>query len=70
MWNFDLITHFVIETNNPAGGIEDMNEIYRQSPVSHELWADKRPDMTKNDISLFITGSNFSSILDMGAVRG
>jgi hypothetical protein len=70
MSNFDLITHFIIKTNNPAGGIEDINEMYRRSPVSNQLWADKRPDMTKIDIPVFITGSDFSSIHIMGAVRG
>lgn len=70
MLNFDLITHFIIEMNNPAGGIKDMNEMYRRSPVSNQFWADKRPDMTKIDIPVFITGSDFSSIHTMGAVRG
>jgi hypothetical protein len=70
MSNFDLITQFIIKTNNPAGGIEDMNEMYRRSPVSNQFWADKRPDMTKIDIPVFITGSDFSSIHTMDAVQG
>jgi predicted acyl esterase len=70
MSNFDLITHFIIKTNNAGGGIEDMAEMYRRSPVSNAFWADKRPDMTKIDVPVFITGSDFSSIHTMGAIRG
>ena len=62
MLNFNLTTHFIIKTNNPAGGIEDMNEMYRRSPVSNYFWADKRPDMTEIDIPV--------SIHTMSAVRG
>lgn len=69
MSNFDLITKFIIKTNNPGGGIEDMAEMYRRSPVSNAYWADKRPDMTKIKIPVFISGSDFSSIHTMGSVR-
>jgi predicted acyl esterase len=70
MSNFDLITHFILKTNNPGGGIEDFNEMYRRSPLSNAYWADKRPDMTKIQVPVFISGSDFSSIHTMGAVRG
>ncbi|KAH6629616.1 Alpha/Beta hydrolase protein [Boeremia exigua] len=70
MSNFDLITHFIIKTNNPGGGIEDFAEMYRRSPVSNAYWSDKRPDMTKIEVPVFISGSDFSSIHTMGAVRG
>lgn len=70
MSNFDLTKHFVIETNKPAGSIKDTNEMYRRSPVSKELWVHKRPDMMKIDVSVFITGSDSSSIYTMGAMRG
>ncbi|PVH98843.1 alpha/beta-hydrolase [Periconia macrospinosa] len=69
MSNFDLITKFIIKTNNPGGGIEDMAEMYRRSPVSNAYWADKRPDMTKIKIPVYISGSDFSSIHTMGSVR-
>lgn len=70
MLNFNLTTNFIIKTNNPAGGIEDMNEMYRRSPVSNYFWADKRPDMTEIDIPVSITGNGFTSIHTMSAVRG
>lgn len=70
MSNFDLITHFIIKSNNPNGGIEDIAEMYRRSPVSNAYWADKRPDMTQIECPVFISGSDFSSIHTMGSVRG
>ncbi|KAH7087404.1 Alpha/Beta hydrolase protein [Paraphoma chrysanthemicola] len=70
MSNFDLITHFIIKTNNAGGGIEDFAEMYRRSPVANAYWDDKRPDMTKIEVPVFISGSDFSSIHTMGAIRG
>jgi len=70
MSNFDLITHFIIKSNNPGGGVEDFDEMYRRSPTSSAFWADKRVDMTKIEVPVFISGSDFSSIHTMGAVRG
>ncbi|EOA91109.1 hypothetical protein ACJQWK_11279 [Exserohilum turcicum] len=69
MSNFDLITKFIIKTNNPNGGIEDMAEMYRRSPVSNAYWEDKRPDMTRIQCPVYISGSDFSSIHTMGSVR-
>ncbi|ORY01678.1 Alpha/Beta hydrolase protein [Clohesyomyces aquaticus] len=70
MSNFDLITHFIIKTNSPGGGIEDLAEMYRRSPTANAYWSDKRADMTKIEIPVFISGSDFSSIHTMGSVRG
>jgi hypothetical protein len=70
MSNFDSIIHFIIKTNNAGGGIEDFAEMYRRSPVSNVYWEDKRPDMTKIEVPVFISGSDFSSIHTMGSVRG
>lgn len=70
MSNFDLITKFIIKTNNPNGGIEDMAEMYRRQPLSNNYWADKRPDMTQIECAVYISGSDFSSIHTMGSVRG
>jgi predicted acyl esterase len=70
MSNFDLITTHIIKTNNPGGGIEDMAEMYRRSPLSNAYWADKRPDMTQIECPVYISGSDFSSIHTMGSVRG
>ncbi|PSN74785.1 alpha/beta-hydrolase [Corynespora cassiicola Philippines] len=70
MSNFDLITHFIIKTNNPGGGIEDMAEMYRRSPTANIYWNDKRADISKIQVPVFISGSDFSSIHTMGSVRG
>ncbi|KAF2022407.1 alpha/beta-hydrolase [Aaosphaeria arxii CBS 175.79] len=70
MSNFDLITHFIIKSNTVGGGIEDFAEMYRRSPVANAYWSDKRVDMTKIDVPVFISGSDFSSIHTMGSVRG
>ncbi|KAH8729134.1 Alpha/Beta hydrolase protein [Phaeosphaeriaceae sp. PMI808] len=70
MHNFDLITHFIIKTNNPGGGIEDMAEMYRRSPVSNPYWADKRADMSKIECPVFIAGSDVNSMHAMGSIRG
>jgi predicted acyl esterase len=70
MSNFDLITHFIIKTNTPGGGIEDLAEMYRRSPTFNAYWSDKRPDMTKIEVPVFISGSDFSSIHTMGSIRG
>ncbi|KAK7188249.1 hypothetical protein DPSP01_009049 [Paraphaeosphaeria sporulosa] len=70
MSNFDLITHYIIKTNNPGGGIEDFAEMYRRSPISNAYWEDKRADISKIQVPVFISGSDFSSIHTMGSVRG
>ncbi|KAK5736705.1 hypothetical protein LTR17_007209 [Elasticomyces elasticus] len=67
MSNFDLITNFIIKGNS---GVEDFAEMYRRSPLANAYWNDKRPDMTKITCPTFISGSDFSSIHTMGAVRG
>lgn len=70
MSNFDLITHFIIKSNNEMAGVEDFAEMYRRSPVANVYWNDKRADMTKIEVPTFISGSDFSSIHTMGSVRG
>jgi predicted acyl esterase len=70
MSNFDLITKFIIKTNNENGGIEDFAEMHRRSPLSNAFWADKRPDLTQIQCPVYISGSDFSSIHTMGSVRG
>ncbi|KAF2215300.1 hypothetical protein CERZMDRAFT_110018 [Cercospora zeae-maydis SCOH1-5] len=67
MSNFDLITREIIKGHS---GVEDFAEMYRRSPVANAYWNDKRPDMTKIQCPVFISGSDFSSIHTMGAVRG
>lgn len=67
MSNFDLITREIIKGNS---GVEDFAEMYRRSPLANKYWNDKRPDMTKIKCPVFISGSDFSSIHTMGAVRG
>lgn len=67
MSNFDLITEKIIKGNS---GVEDFAEMYRRSPVANAYWNDKRTDMTKIKCPAFISGSDFSSIHTMGAVRG
>ncbi|PIA94273.1 hypothetical protein CB0940_08213 [Cercospora beticola] len=67
MSNFDLITREIIKGNS---GVEDFAEMYRRSPVANAYWNDKRADMTKIKCPVFISGSDFSSIHTMGAVRG
>ncbi|KAL5415872.1 hypothetical protein PMIN03_002448 [Paraphaeosphaeria minitans] len=69
MSNFDLITHYIIKTNNPGGGIEDFAEMYRRSPVFNAYWEDKRANISKIQVPVFISGSDFSSIHTMGSVR-
>jgi hypothetical protein len=44
--------------------------MYKRYPLSNEYWADKRADMTKIQCPVYISGSDFSSIHTMGAVRG
>ncbi|CEL04052.1 Putative X-Pro dipeptidyl-peptidase C-terminal non-catalytic domain-containing protein [Aspergillus calidoustus] len=69
MSNFDLITNEIVR--GPASsGIEDMEEMYRRSPVSSPFWEDKRADLTKVKCPVFIRGSDVSSIHTMGSVRG
>jgi uncharacterized protein len=67
MSNFDLITKEIIKGKS---GVEDFAEMYRRSPLANAYWNDKRPDMTKIQCPAFISGSEFSSIHTMGAVRG
>lgn len=67
MSNFDLITREIIKGNF---GVEDFAEMYRRSPLANAYWNDKRADMTKIKCPTFISGSDFSSIHTMGAVRG
>lgn len=67
MSNFDLITREIIKGNS---GVEDFAEMYRRSPLANAYWNDKRADMTKVKCPTFISGSDFSSIHTMGAVRG
>lgn len=69
MSNFDLITREIIR-GPPNSGIEDFAEMYRRSPVANEYWNDKRADISKVQCPVFISGSDFSSIHTMGAVRG
>ncbi|EGP86982.1 unnamed protein product [Zymoseptoria tritici ST99CH_3D7] len=66
MSNFDLITREIIKGHV---GVEDMAEMYRRSPLANAYWNDKRPDMKKIICPTFISGSDFSSIHTMGAVR-
>ncbi|KAL2859501.1 X-Pro dipeptidyl-peptidase C-terminal non-catalytic domain-containing protein [Aspergillus pseudodeflectus] len=69
MSNFDLITNEIVR--GPASsGIEDMEEMYRRSPVSSPFWEDKRADLTKVKCPVYIRGSDVSSIHTMGSVRG
>ena len=67
MSNFDLITKLVIKGHH---GVEDFEEMHRRSHLANTFWNDKRVDMTKINIPCFITGSDFSQIHTMGAVRG
>ncbi|KAL1589838.1 hypothetical protein WHR41_01454 [Cladosporium halotolerans] len=67
MSNFDLITREILKGK---GGVEDFAEMYKRYPLSNEYWQDKRADMTKIQCPVFISGSDFSSIHTMGAVRG
>jgi len=67
MSNFDLITREILKGKN---GVEDFAEMYKRYPLSNEYWADKRADMTKIQCPVYISGSDFSSIHTMGAVRG
>lgn len=69
MSNFDLITKFIIKTNNENGGIEDFAEMHRRDPLANNFWKDKRPDMTQIQCPVYISGSDFSSIHTMGSVR-
>lgn len=67
MSNYDLITTIVIKGER---GVEDFSEMYRRSPLANDHWNSKRVDMTKINIPVFITGSEFSQIHTMGAIRG
>ncbi|KAH6693755.1 Alpha/Beta hydrolase protein [Plectosphaerella plurivora] len=67
MSNYDLITTLVIKGKQ---GVEDFSEMYRRSPQANAYWNDKRVDMSKVKVPCFITGSDFSQIHTMGAVRG
>lgn len=68
MSNFDLITREIIKGNS---GVEDFAEMYRRSGgISNAYCEDKRADMSKIKCPVFISGSDFSSIHTMGAVRG
>jgi predicted acyl esterase len=67
MSNYDLITTLVIKGNQ---GVEDFSEMYRRSPQANAYWNDKRVDFSKVKVPCFITGSDFSQIHTMGAVRG
>jgi predicted acyl esterase len=67
MSNYDLITKLVIKGNSR---VEDIAEMYRRKPQSSIYWSDKRVDMKKINIPCFITGSDFSQIHTMGAIRG
>lgn len=67
MSNFDLITKLVIKGHR---GVEDFEEMHRRQPLASVYWNDKRVDMTKINIPCFITGSDFSQIHTMGAIRG
>ncbi|EPS31224.1 hypothetical protein PDE_06179 [Penicillium oxalicum 114-2] len=67
MSNYDLITTLVIKGQH---GVEDFSEMYRRKQQANVYWDDKRVDMKKINIPCFITGSDFSQIHTMGAVRG
>ncbi|KAJ5930865.1 hypothetical protein N7466_006358 [Penicillium verhagenii] len=67
MSNYDLITTVVIKGNS---GVEDFAEMYRRDSQANIYWNDKRVDMKKINIPCFITGSDFSQIHTMGAIRG
>ncbi|KAJ9480421.1 PepX_C domain-containing protein [Pseudozyma hubeiensis] len=67
MSNFDLITTLVIKGRH---GVEDFEEMHRRSHLANIFWSDKRVDMSKINIPCFITGSDFSQIHTMGAIRG
>ena len=47
-----------------------MRRVVDHEPLANAFWNDKRVDMTKINIPCFITGSDFSQIHTMGAVRG
>lgn len=63
---FDLITREILKGKN---GVEDFAEMYKRCPLSNEYWSDKRTDVTKIQCPIYISGSDFSSIHTMGAVR-
>ncbi|KAJ5455850.1 uncharacterized protein N7458_004114 [Penicillium daleae] len=67
MSNYDLITTLVIRGQ---AGVEDFAEMYRRHPQANIYWNDKRVDLKKINIPCFITGSDFSQIHTMGAIRG
>ncbi|CAG9941099.1 unnamed protein product [Clonostachys rosea f. rosea IK726] len=67
MSNYDLITSLVIKGQH---GVEDFSEMYRRHPQASIYWNDKRVDMSKIEIPCFITGSDYSQIHTMGAIRG
>ncbi|KAL4951289.1 Alpha/Beta hydrolase protein [Aspergillus filifer] len=69
MSNFDLITNEIVR-GEASSGIEDMEEMYRRSPVSSPFWEDKRADLKKVKCPVYIRGSDVSSIHTMGSVRG
>ena len=69
MSNFDLIGKAIVR-GQAHSGLEDLEEMYRRSPVSSPYWADKRVDMTKIKCPAYIRGSDVSSIHTMGAIRG
>ncbi|KAN0105062.1 X-Pro dipeptidyl-peptidase C-terminal non-catalytic domain containing protein [Hyaloscypha variabilis] len=68
MSNFDLIAKAIVRGQSHSG-LEDMEEMYRRSPVSSPFWEDKRVDMTKIQCPAYIRGSDVSSIHTMGSVR-
>lgn len=68
MSNFDLITNEIVRGQS-SSGIEDMEEMYRRSPVSNAFWEDKRVDMTKIKCPVYIRGSDVSNIHTMGSIR-
>ena len=48
---------------------EDIGEALNKWPLFNAYWEDKRPDMTKIECPVYISGSDFSSIHTMGSVR-
>lgn len=41
---------------------EDWDQMYDRFPLACEYWNEKRADLSKIDIPVFMTGSDFSSI--------
>jgi len=68
MSNFDLIAKAIVRGQSHSG-LEDIEEMYRRSPVSSPFWEDKRVDMTKIKCPAYIRGSDVSSIHTMGSIR-